>query len=71
MRETVLFAGKIYTAGTNFTRLLVVTVATNLNSGQHGLSKVIPSGIAPIRPLHILTIFYILSVWRTEVPRLQ
>ena len=26
-----LFSGNIYTAGTNFTRLLVVTVATNLN----------------------------------------
>ena len=26
------FSGKIYTAGTNFTRQPVVTVATNLNS---------------------------------------
>ena len=33
MREIALFSGKIYTAGTNITRLLVVTVATNLNSG--------------------------------------
>ena len=33
MREIALFSGKIYTAGTNFTRLPVVTVATNLNSG--------------------------------------
>ena len=32
MREIVLFSRKIYTAGTNFTRLSVVTVATNLNS---------------------------------------
>ena len=32
MREIALFSGKIYTAGTNFTRLPVVTVATNLNS---------------------------------------
>ena len=32
MREIAMFFGKIYTAGTNFTRLLVVTVATNLNS---------------------------------------
>ena len=32
MREIALFSGKIYTAGTNFTRPLVVTVATNLNS---------------------------------------
>ena len=32
MREIALFPVKIYTSGTNFTRLLVVTVATNLNS---------------------------------------
>ena len=32
MREIALFSGKIYTAGTNFTRLPLVTVATNLNS---------------------------------------
>ena len=32
MREIVLFSRKIYTAGTNFTRPPVVTVATNLNS---------------------------------------
>ena len=32
MRKFALFFGKIYTAGTNFTRLPVVTVATNLNS---------------------------------------
>ena len=32
MREIALFSGKIYTAGTNFTRPPVVTVATNLNS---------------------------------------
>ena len=30
--EMALFFGKIYTAGTNFTRPPVVTVATNLNS---------------------------------------
>ena len=34
MREITLFSGKIYTAGTNFTRPPVVTVATNLNSGK-------------------------------------
>ena len=34
MREIALFSGKIYTAGTNFTRSPVVTVATNLNSGE-------------------------------------
>ena len=34
MREIALFSGKIYTVGTNFTRPSVVTVATNLNSGQ-------------------------------------
>ena len=33
MQEIALFSGKIYTAGTNFTQLLVMTVATNLNSG--------------------------------------
>ena len=33
MQEFALFCGKIYTADTNFTRLPVVTVATNLNSG--------------------------------------
>ena len=32
MQEITLFAGKIYTAGKNFTRPPVVTVATNLNS---------------------------------------
>ena len=32
-REIALFSGEIYTAGTNFTRPLVMTVATNLNSG--------------------------------------
>ena len=32
MREIELFSGKIYTAGTNFTRPPFVTVATNLNS---------------------------------------
>ena len=32
MREIAMFFGKIYTAGTNFTRPLVVTIATNLNS---------------------------------------
>ena len=32
MQEIALFSGKIYTAGTNFTRPPVVTVATNLNS---------------------------------------
>ena len=35
MREIALFSGKIYTAGTNFTRPPVVTVATNLNSEAH------------------------------------
>ena len=34
LREIALFPRKIYTAGTNFTRPLVVTVATNLNSGR-------------------------------------
>ena len=33
MQEIALFSRKIYTAGTNFTRPPVVTVATNLNSG--------------------------------------
>ena len=32
MQENALFSGKIYTAGTNFTRPLVATVVTNLNS---------------------------------------
>ena len=32
MWEIALFSGKIYTAGTNFTRPPVVKVATNLNS---------------------------------------
>ena len=32
MLEISLFSGKIYTSGKTFTRLLVVTVATNLNS---------------------------------------
>ena len=34
MQEIALFSGKIYTAGTNFTRPPVVTVATNLNSAS-------------------------------------
>ena len=32
MQEIALFSGKIFIVDTNFTRLLVVTVATNLNS---------------------------------------
>ena len=32
LQEIALFSGKIYTAGTNFSCLLVVTVTTNLNS---------------------------------------
>ena len=36
MREITLFSEKIYTAGTNFTRPPVMTVATNLNSGYFG-----------------------------------
>ena len=32
MRDIALISGKIYTAGKNFTRPPVVTVATNLNS---------------------------------------
>ena len=39
MREIALFSGEIYTAGTNFTRPLVMTVATNLNSGQRWAAK--------------------------------
>ena len=34
MREIALFPRKIYTAGTNFTRPPVVTIATNLNSAR-------------------------------------
>ena len=40
MPKIVLFSGKIYTAGTNFTRPPVVTVATNLNSVVEGLDFV-------------------------------
>ena len=32
MQEIAFFSGKIYTAGTNFTRPPVMTVATNLDS---------------------------------------
>ena len=32
MQGNRLFSGQIYTAGTNFTRLLVATIVTNLNS---------------------------------------
>ena len=39
-QEIALFSWKIYTAGTNFTRPPVVTVATNLNS----------AGDIPIKP---------------------
>ena len=39
MLEIVLNSRKIYTAGTNFTRPLVMTVATNLNSGQRWAAK--------------------------------
>ena len=39
MREIALVSGKFYTAGTNFTRLPVVTVATNLNCGRVMLGK--------------------------------
>ena len=34
MRDIALFSRQIYTAGTNFTRPPVVTVATNLNSDK-------------------------------------
>ena len=34
MQEIALFSGKVNTAGTNFTRPPVVTVATNLNSAS-------------------------------------
>ena len=34
MRKFALFFGNIYTAGTNFTRPPVLTVATNFNSGS-------------------------------------
>ena len=34
MQEIALFSRKIYTAGTNFTRPLVVRVATIINSGM-------------------------------------
>ena len=34
MQEIALFSGKIYTPGTNFTRLSVVTVTTILNSDE-------------------------------------
>ena len=34
MQEIALFSGKIYTPGANFTRLPVVTVVKNLNSGK-------------------------------------
>ena len=36
MREIALFSGKIYSAVTNFTRPLFMTVVTNLNSATHG-----------------------------------
>ena len=39
MQEKMLFSWKIYTAGTNFTRPPVVTVATNLNSGWAQVSE--------------------------------
>ena len=37
--EIALFSGKIYTAGTNFTRPLVAAVATNLNSAMQKTQK--------------------------------
>ena len=37
--ENALFSGKIYTAGTNFTRPLVAAVATNLNSAMQKTQK--------------------------------
>ena len=41
MREIALFSRKIYTAGTNFTQPLVVTVATNLNSVGLGVEQLL------------------------------
>ena len=35
LQEIALFSGKIYTAGTNFTRPSVAMVVTNLNSGYN------------------------------------
>ena len=45
MLKIALFSGKIYTAGTNFTRPPVVTVATNLNSdyGQTDKQNFLPN----------------------------
>ena len=45
MQESALFSGKIYTAGTNFTRPPVATVVTNLNLARQfcseGLQKIL------------------------------
>ena len=41
MREIALFPRKIYTAGTNCTQPLAVTVATNLNSADELISRFI------------------------------
>ena len=48
LREIALFSRKIYTASTNFTRPLVTTVATNLNSMSNHFENRI--SIAPQSP---------------------
>ena len=53
MQEIALFSGKIYTAGTNFTRPLVVTVATNINSAT------LPLAIYLVEILDLLFIVFL------------
>ena len=57
MREIELFLGKIYTAGKNFTRPLVATVATNLNSDDAYISLSVPTYF----DIHFLQTFMYLS----------
>ena len=56
MREKMLFSWKFCTAGTNFTRPPVVTVATNLNSehkGKHMVAFVFLFHFNSILPSHV------------------
>ena len=56
MQEIALFSGKFYTAGTNFTRPPVVTVATNLNSehkGKHMVAFIFLFHFNSILPSHV------------------
>ena len=59
MQENTLFSGKIYTAGTNFTRTPVATVVTNLNSANTRLLLfyIFQSGTLSLQQIYVTSPF--------------